>query len=49
MMGLSNLKYAEVHSTVILSEVDTNTFKKLGMNVTMNPIYQTKKLYHKGR
>ena len=49
MMGLSNLKYAEIHSTVILSEVDTNTFKKLGMNVTMNPIYQTKKLYHKGR
>lgn len=47
MMALKNLKYSEVHSTVILSEVDINTFKKLGMNVTMNPIYQTKKLYHK--
>ncbi len=45
--ALSKLKYSEVHSTVILSEVDINTFKKLGMNITMDAIYQTKKLYHK--
>ncbi len=47
LYALSDLKYSEVHSTVILSEVDVNTFKKLGMNITMDAIYQTKKLYHK--
>ena len=47
LYALSELKHSEVHSTVILSEVDVNTFKKLGMNITMDPIYQTKKLYHK--
>jgi len=45
--ALPKLKDKEVHSSVILSEVDTNTFKKLGMNLTMEPVYQTKKLYHK--
>ena len=41
------LKNCEVHSTVILSEVDIQTFKKLGMHLTMDPVYQSKKLYHK--
>ena len=44
--ALELLKGCEVHSSVILSEVDVNVFKKLGMNLTMEPIYQTKKLYH---
>ncbi|MBO7697520.1 MAG: DUF1846 family protein, partial [Erysipelotrichaceae bacterium] len=44
--ALALLKGCEVHSSVILSEVDVNVFKKLGMNLTMEPIYQTKKLYH---
>ena len=47
LQALEKLKHAEVHSTVILSEVDINTFKKLGTNLTMDPTYQTKKLYHK--
>ena len=47
MDALHELKYAQVHSTVILSEVDVNTFKKLGVNLTCEPRYQTKKLYHK--
>lgn len=47
LQGLEKLKYSEVHSTVILSDVDINTFKKLGCNLTMDPIYQSKKLYHK--
>ena len=47
MDALRELKYAQVHSTVILSEVDVNTFKKLGVNLTCEPRYQTKKLYHK--
>ncbi len=44
---LGALKNCEVHSTVILSQVDVLTFKKLGMNLTCEAVYQTKKLYHK--
>jgi uncharacterized protein (UPF0371 family) len=43
---LPRLRDSEVHSTVILSQVDTNTFRKLGMNLTSEPRYQTKKLFH---
>ena len=46
MEQLKNLKGTEVHTTVILSSVDTNTFRKLGVNLTSQPHYQTKKLYH---
>ena len=41
------LSGCEVHSTVILSEVDRNVFRKLKMNLTCEPQYQTKKLFHK--
>ncbi len=40
------LKGCEAHSTVILSRVDELTFKKLGINLTCSPQYNTKKLYH---
>ena len=40
------LKGLEAHSTVILSRVDENVFRKLGVNKTCEPKYQTKKLYH---
>ncbi len=36
----------EAHSSVILSRVDENVFRKLGVNITFEPKYQTKKLYH---
>lgn len=36
----------EAHSSVILSRVDEQVFKKLGVNMTFEPKYQTKKLYH---
>ena len=45
--SISALKGSEAHSTVILSGVDTNVFKKLGINITCEPVYQSKKLYHK--
>lgn len=45
--GLKELRGAEVHSTVMLSEVDASIFKKLGMHLTCDPMYQTKKLFHK--
>ena len=46
LQALSQLKDCEIHSSVILSEVDVKTIKKLGMHLTQEPIYQTKKLYH---
>ena len=47
MRQLDKLRGCEAHSTVILSGVDNSTFRKLGINVTCEPKYQTKKLYHK--
>ncbi|MGN1008644.1 MAG: DUF1846 domain-containing protein, partial [Butyricicoccus sp.] len=47
MQQLSKLKGCEVHSSVILAQVDDGIFKKLGMNLTCSPTHQTKKLYHK--
>lgn len=44
---LPKLKECEAHSSVILSRVDENVFKKLGVHLTCEPQYQTKKLYHK--
>ena len=46
LKALELLKGSEAHSSVILSEVDVNTFKKLGVNLTQDPVYQTKKLFH---
>ena len=45
--AIGELKHAEVHSTVILSQVDTGTFRKLGVNLSCEPRYQTKKLFHR--
>ena len=47
MQQLTKLKACEVHSSVILAQVDETLFKKLGMNLTCSPVHQTKKLYHK--
>ncbi len=43
---LDELKGCEMHSTVILSQVDENTFQKLRVNLTCEPQYQTGKLFH---
>ncbi len=43
---VEKLRGAEAHSSVILSRVDEQTFRKLGVNLTCEPRYQTKKLYH---
>lgn len=47
MQQLNRLKGCEAHSSVILSQVDEQTFKKLGINLTCESKYQTKKMYHK--
>ena len=46
MAQLPHMKGSEAHSTVILPEEDANVFRKLGVNVTFDPVYQHKKLYH---
>ena len=43
---LQNLKGSEVHSSVILSQVDVKVFRNLGINLTCEPQYQSQKLYH---
>ena len=45
---IPKLKGLELHSTVILSEVDRNTLKGLGINVTEEPVNYQKRLYFKG-
>ena len=45
--SLKALKGSEAHATVILSQVDRDTFRKLGINLTCEPHYESKKLYHK--
>ena len=44
---LTKLRGTEAHSSVILSPVDSDVFRKLGINLTCEPNYQSKKLYHK--
>ena len=41
---LPNLKGAQVHSTVMLSEVDRKTFNKLGIGLTCDPVRKIKHL-----
>ena len=47
MKQIPRLKNCEAHSSVILSHVDLDLFKKLGVNLSCEPRYQAKKLFHK--
>ena len=44
---LDKLRGCEAHSSVILSHVDSDLFKKIGVNISFEPKYQAKKLFHK--
>ena len=46
MQQLDKLRGCEAHSSVILSHVDESLFQKLGVNITYEPKYQVKKLFH---
>ena len=46
MEQLGNLRGCEVHTTVLLSQVDEGMFRKLGVNLTCEPKYQVDKCYH---
>lgn len=47
MQALQSLKGCEMHSTVILADVDIHTLGKLGINVTCEPLRQKKSYYNK--
>lgn len=47
MEKLPLLKDTDAHATVILSDTDTRVLKKLGIRVTTEPTYETKRLYRK--
>ena len=40
---IPKLKGCQVHTSVMLSGVDTKTFKKLGVDLTSEPIKKSKK------
>ncbi len=44
---LPKLRGAEAHFTVVLSEVDAKLLKRLGVQVSCQPRYETKRLFHK--
>ena len=44
---LHRLRGCDVHTTVILGSVDEGIFRNLGVQVTSEPVYQSKKLYRK--
>ncbi len=43
---LPKLKHCQVHTSVMLSEVDIKTFQKLGIGLTSEPVYEHNRLYH---
>ena len=47
LQQLDRLKGCQVHSSVIISSQDEETFQKLGVDITCEAKYQTEKLYHK--
>ncbi len=44
---LAALKGCQAHCSVILSPADASTYKRLGLQLTCEPKYQTNKLYHR--
>lgn len=47
MEQLSSLRGCDMHSSVMLSTVDDNTLRRLGVNLTCEPKHQTQRLYHR--
>ena len=43
---LSKLSGCQAHTSVMLSSVDIKMFQKLGVELTSEPIYEHKKIYH---
>lgn len=47
MKNLATLRGCEAHSTTILAQVDEDVYRKLGINLTCEPHYNSKNLFHK--
>ena len=47
MSKLPELEHCQAHSTVILNEVDQSIYKKLKIDLTMEPVFYAHKLYVK--
>jgi len=47
LRALADLKGCQAHCSVILSPADEITYRKLGLQLTCEPQYQTNKLYHR--
>ena len=43
---LPRLKGCQVHTSVMLSDIDIKTFNKLGLQLTCEPVYEHNKIYH---
>jgi len=43
---LKKLRGCQIHTTVMLARVDIRTFKKLGIELTSEPVYEQKRIYH---
>lgn len=44
---LAELNGCQAHTSVMLSDVDINTFKKLGVQLTCEPVYEDGDVYHR--
>lgn len=47
MESLDGLRGSEAHCTVVLPVEDAEIFRRLGVNVTYDAVYEQKKLYHR--
>ncbi len=47
MEQLNQLKGCQAHISVAVSGVDKNIYRKLGIDLTCEPVYETKKFFHK--
>ena len=47
LMQLENLKNCEMHASVLLANIDEVTLKRLGIRLSCEPKYYSKRLYHK--
>ncbi len=47
LAALKDLKDCEAHATVMLTASDRNTFRRLGVRLTTDPVYQNHKLFHR--
>lgn len=44
---LDKLKDCQAHTSVMLSDVDIKTFQKLGVQLTCEPVYEDRDIYHR--